>query len=106
MKTTTFIFLNVFFVLLLFCISPANAVDGKKWDGKAYPFKSLDSSQPNSESNPFIIDTAGKLAYLYKVANVGDMEGFGRENGIKGLRPSFKDNYAKLTSDLDMNGAL
>jgi hypothetical protein len=100
------LFLNVFFALLLLCSSPAQAVDGKKWDGKAYPFKSLDPSQPNSESNPFIIDTAGKLAYLHKLANIGDMVGFGEKNGLKGLRHSFKDNYAKLTADLDMNGAL
>ncbi|HBL76923.1 MAG TPA: hypothetical protein DD458_16975 [Prolixibacteraceae bacterium] len=100
------LFLNVFFVLFLFCLSPAHAVDGKKWDGKAYPFKSLDSSQPNSESNPFIIDTAGKLAYLHKLANIGDMVGFGEKNGLKGLRHSFKDNFVKLTVDLDMNGAL
>ena len=98
--------LNILLALFLFSYMPAGAADGKKWDGKAYPFKSLDSSQPNSESNPFIIDTAGKLAYLYKLASMGDMEGFGRENGIKGLRHSFKDNYAKLTVDLDMNGAL
>lgn len=100
------LFLTIFFALLLFCISPVHAVDGKKWDGKSYPFKSTDPTQPNSGSNPFIIDTAGKLAYLYKVAMMEDMEGFGVKNGLKGLRHSFKDNFVKLTADLDMNGAL
>lgn len=78
------LFLNVFFALLLFGISPANAVDGKKWDGKAYPFKLLDPTQVNSENNPFIIDTAGKLAYFSKLAIADfDMVAFGEKKRIK-----------------------
>jgi len=45
------------------------AADGRKWDGKKYPFKLLNPAKPNSETNPFIIDTAGKLAYFGELAN-------------------------------------
>ncbi|HEY1406902.1 MAG TPA: hypothetical protein VF857_09860 [Spirochaetota bacterium] len=86
--------------------SPAHAADGKKWDGRKYPFKLLDPTKTNSESNPFIIDTAGKLAYFGELAKAEvDMEAFGKKNGLKGLHHAFKDNYVKLTSDLDMNGS-
>jgi hypothetical protein len=98
--------LTILFGLLFISISSVNAVDGKKWDGKAYPFKLLDPSGTNSESNPFIIDTAGKLKYLCKVAEEGDLVGFGKEKGLNGLNHAFKDNYVKITADLDMNGAL
>lgn len=40
----------------------ASARDGVVWEGKAYPFYLLDKKKPNSKSNPFIIDTACKLA--------------------------------------------
>jgi len=100
------LFLSVFVALLLFCVSPVYAVDGKKWDGKAYPFKLLDPSKPNSESNPFVINTAGKLAYLYTLAKIPDMVSFGAKNGLNGLRYMYKDNFVKLTADLDMSGEL
>jgi hypothetical protein len=102
--------LSILFALLLISVSPAGAADGKKWDGNTYPFKLLDQSKANSESNPFIIDTAGKLAYFSWLASRGndmdfDMAAYGREKGLKGLHPAFKDNYVKLTTDLDMNGS-
>ncbi len=98
------------FALLLVSVTPVNAADGKKWDGKTYPFKLLDPSKANSVSNPFIIDTAGKLAYFSWLASRGndmdfDMAAYGRENGLKGLQAAFKDNFVKLTADLDMNGS-
>jgi len=91
-------------------ISPVNAADGKKWDGKTYPFKLLDPSKANSESNPFIIDTAGKLAYFSWLASRGndmdfDMVAYGKNNGLKGLEVAFRNNFVKLTADLDMNGS-
>ena len=92
--------------LFLQLAAPSFAADGKKWDGKKYPFKLLDSSKTNSESNPFIIDTAGKLAYFSWLAKSDrDMEKFGAENGLKGLKFAFQDNFVKLTADLDMNGS-
>ncbi len=100
------LFVIVFFSLLLFSILPAMAADGKKWDGKAYPFKALNPAQPNSESNPFIIDTAGKLAYLSSFSRIEDMVGFAEKNGLLGFNDFFKNNYVKLTADLDMNGSL
>lgn len=102
--------LSVLFALILVSASPVSAADGKKWDGKTYPFKLLNPSKTNSESNPFIIDTAGKLAYFSWLASRGndmdfDMAAYGKKNGLKGLQQAFKDNYVKLTADLDMNGS-
>jgi hypothetical protein len=92
--------------IIFFAFSSADAADGKKWDGKKYPFKLLDTSKTNSESNPFIIDTAGKLAYFGDLAkNNVDMFAFGKKNGLKGLEVGFVHNYFKITSDLDMNGS-
>ena len=100
------VFLGVLFALLLISVSPVIAADGKKWDGKKYPFKLLDPTKTNSESNPFIIDTAGKLAYFAWLAKGNeDLDAFGKENGLKGLTWSFKGNFVKLTADLDMNGS-
>ncbi len=96
------LFLNILVALVLTSASLAYAADGKKWDGKAYPFSLLDPSKPNSESNPFIIDTAGKLAYIGKLAAMPNANTF----PIKGYNYLFKDNFVKLTSDLDMNGAM
>jgi len=98
--------LTILIALLFISFSPAHAVDGKKWDGKAYPFKLFDPSGTNSESNPFIIDTAGKLAYLRKVAIMEDFQKFNGQPGLKGLNWALKDNYVKLTADLDMNGSM
>lgn len=102
--------------LLFFCLTtmtlflqlatPCFSADGKKWDGKNYPFELLDPSRMNSESNPFIIDTAGKLAYFSWLAKSDlDMEAYGRENGLTGLKHAFQDNFVKMTADLDMNGS-
>lgn len=100
------VFLSVLSVLLLIGVSPVIAADGKKWDGKKYPFKLLDPTQNNSESNPFIIDTAGKLAYFAWLAKgKEDLDAVGKQTGLKGLTWSFKGNFVKLTADLDMNGA-
>jgi hypothetical protein len=102
--------LNILFAVFLLSVSPALAADGLKWDGNRYPFKALDPSKPNSESNPFIIDTAGKLAFLSWLAGRGDdmdfeIVGYGKANGLKGLNVAFRNNYVKLTADLDMNGS-
>ena len=98
--------LAVLSAFLFIGLSPAGAADGKKWDGKKYPFKLLDPSQPNSESNPFIIDTAGKLAYFAWLAQGDkDLEAYGRQNGLNGLKWSFKGNFVKLAANLDMNGS-
>lgn len=99
-------FLSIMSVLIYFSTLSASAADGRKWDGGKYPFRLLDPSKANSESNPFIIDTAGKLAYFADLAKCEvDMEAFGKKNGLKGLHHAFKDNYVKLTADLDMNGS-
>ncbi|PKN77237.1 MAG: hypothetical protein CVU52_01255, partial [Deltaproteobacteria bacterium HGW-Deltaproteobacteria-10] len=77
------IFLSILLALLLISVSPVIAADGKKWDGKKYPFQLLDPSQTNSESNPFIIDTAGKLAYFSWLAKSDlDMVAYGQKNGL------------------------
>jgi hypothetical protein len=100
------VFLSVLVALFLISVSTVIAADGKKWDGKKYPFKLLDPSQTNSESNPFIIDTAGKLAYFAWLAKgKEDLDALGKQNGLNGLTWSFKGNFVKLTADLDMNGA-
>ncbi len=98
--------LIVLAALLLFSFSPGNAADGRKWDGKKYPFRLLDPSKTNSESNPFIIDTAGKLAYFsWLSAQKFDFVEYGRTNGINGLNYDLTRIYLKLTADLDMNGS-
>lgn len=97
---------GIVFSMLLLCSVPAFAVDGKKWDGKKYQFALLDPSKTNSEANPFIIDTAGKLAFFGELAKCErDMVAYGKTSGLKGLAWAFKDNYIKLTTDLDMNGS-
>jgi hypothetical protein len=108
MKQITFrcIAAAVFAALLCILSSSADAADGKKWDGKKYPFKLLDPSKPNSEANPFIIDTAGKLAQFAELAKANlDMVSYGKKNGLTGLNHAFVHNYVKMTADLDMNGA-
>ena len=108
-RTSAF-FLSILGIIFTLNLSSALAADGKKWDGKTYPFKLLDPAKPNSESNPFIIDTAGKLGYLSWLAGRSadmdfDIVAYGKKNGLKGLNNAFKDNYVKLTADLDMNGS-
>ncbi|HPW51334.1 MAG TPA: hypothetical protein PKV85_03155, partial [Spirochaetota bacterium] len=61
-------FLLVIVSLLIFFSTNILSADGKKWDGRKYPFKLLNPAKPNSETNPFIIDTAGKLAYFGELA--------------------------------------
>jgi len=99
------VFFSVLFVLLLFCVSPVSAADGKKWDGKKYPFKLFNSSKTNSKSNPFIIDTAGKLAYFSWLASRGDIVRIGQRNRLRGLKYAFQGNFVKLTANLNMNGS-
>ena len=54
----------------------------------------------------YIIDTAGTLAYFSWLAKSDlDMVAYGQKNGLKGLQHAFKDNFVKLTADLDMNGS-
>jgi len=102
---------SVFFtaiIALMFVLLQTNifAADGRKWDGKKYPFKLLNPAKPNSETNPFIIDTAGKLAYFGELAKANlDMVAYGKKNGLTGLNFAFVKNYVKMTADLDMNGS-
>ncbi|MBP7901235.1 MAG: hypothetical protein KA015_00300 [Spirochaetes bacterium] len=99
-------FLIAFSFILVLLQANTFAADGRKWDGKKYPFKLLNPAKPNSESNPFIIDTAGKLAYFEELAKANlDMVAFGKKNGLTGLNFAFVKNYVKLTADLDMNGS-
>ena len=108
----SFLFRNTLALLIIIIsiivIPPVNtyAADGRKWDGKKYQFKLLNPSKPNSETNPFIIDTAGKLAYFGELAKANlDMVAFGKKNGLTGLNHAFVKNFVKLTADLDMNGS-
>jgi len=94
----------VLLVLAIVCsfllATPAFAVDGIKWDGKKYPFRLLDTAKVNSEANPFIIDTAGKLAffgYLVGAYMTIDLLAYGEKNGLRGLAPAYDGNYFKLT---------
>jgi len=99
-------FLLVIVSLLIFFSTNILSADGKKWDGRKYPFKLLNPAKPNSETNPFIIDTAGKLAYFGELAKANlDMVAYGKKNGLTGLNYAFVKNYIKLTADLDMNGS-
>lgn len=60
-----------------------------KWDGTSEAFSLLDSSYENSEENPYIINTAKKLAYLAEMVNAGE---------------SYEGKYFKLTTYIDLNG--
>jgi tRNA threonylcarbamoyladenosine modification (KEOPS) complex Pcc1 subunit len=75
-------------LLSLFIIPPgvALAADGTTWDGNAYEF----TEELGTEADPYIIDTAGKLAYLAARVNAGD--------GV------YTGSYYSLTEDLDLSG--
>ena len=60
-----------------------------KWDGTSEAFSLLDSSDENSEENPYIINTAKKLAYLAEMVNAGE---------------SYEGKYFKLTTYINLNG--
>ncbi len=98
----------VIIIAVFFTLFSENSftADGRKWDGKKYAFKLLNPAKPNSETNPFIIDSAGKLAYFGELAKANlDMVAYGKKNGLRGLNHAFVKNYVKLTADLDMNGS-
>lgn len=75
-------------LLSLFIIPPgvALAADGTTWDGNAYEF--TEGSGSGTEADPYIIDTAGKLAYLAAHVNAAD----------------YQNAYYSLTEDLDLSG--
>lgn len=75
-------------LLSLFIISPgiALAFDETTWDGTAREF----TQGSGTEADPYIIDTAGKLAYLAQRVNEG--------NSV------YQSAYYSLTEDLDLNG--
>ncbi|NLB53287.1 MAG: hypothetical protein GX808_10210, partial [Syntrophomonadaceae bacterium] len=75
-------------LLSLFIIPPgvALAADGTTWDGNAYEF----TEELGTEADPYIIDTAGKLAYLAQRVNEGNS--------------SYLSAYYSLTEDLDLSG--
>lgn len=77
-------------LLSLFIIPPgvALAADGTTWDGNAYEF--TEGSGSGTEADPYIIDTAGKLAYLAARVNAGDFV--------------YTGSYYSLTEDLDLSG--
>lgn len=75
-------------LLSLFILSPGIAlgVDETTWDGTAQEF----TQGSGTEDEPYIIDTAGKLAYLAQRVNEG--------NSV------YQSAYYSLTEDLDLNG--
>jgi len=81
-------------VLIILCLlvsmlpNMAFAADGATWDGSAYAFNTADNAG-DTEVNPFIIDTAGKLAYLAQQVNAGT---------------SYEGKYFKLTANLNLSG--
>ncbi len=62
-----------------------------KWDGTSEEFSLLNSSMENTEENPYIINTAKKLAYLTEMVNSGE---------------SYEGKYFKLTTHIDLNGVV
>lgn len=75
---------------LLISMFPVTALAGTSasvWDGSSEPYTLSNTEQPNSESNPYIIDTAAKLAYLSYMVNGGT---------------GYSGQYFQLTNDLDL----
>ncbi|MGI6434766.1 MAG: hypothetical protein ACOX0F_05325 [Syntrophomonadaceae bacterium] len=73
-------------LLSLFIIPPgiALAADGTTWDGSAYAI----TEGSGTEADPYIIDTAGKLAYLAQHVTEAD----------------YQSKHYRLTEDLDLSG--
>jgi hypothetical protein len=73
-------------LLCLFIFPPgmALAADGTTWDGNAYAI----TEGSGTEADPYIIDTAGKLAFLAQHVTEAD----------------YQSKHYRLTQDLDLNG--
>lgn len=86
---------NMFFAVNLVSASEdikdvEDIVNVPAWDGETLEtFELLDSSKTNSESNPYIIDTAGKLAKL-----AGDIN----------FEKTYQNVYFKQTADINLGG--
>ncbi|MGR6835961.1 S-layer homology domain-containing protein [Syntrophomonas erecta] len=87
-RKITSLLLTVAMLLSLFALLPerAFAADGTTWDGNAYPI----TEGEGTKADPYIIDTAGKLAYLAERVNAGDAD--------------YQNAYYRLTEDLDLSG--
>jgi hypothetical protein len=87
-RKITSLMLTVAMLLSLFTLLPerAFAEDGSTWDGNAYEF----TEGAGTMANPYIIDTAGKLAFLAECVNVGDSV--------------YRQSYYRLTEDLNLSG--
>ena len=59
------------------------------WDGTSESFSLLNSNGENSEENPYIINTAKKLAYLAEMVNAGE---------------SYEGKYFKVTTHINLGG--
>ncbi len=77
-------------VLSLFTMMPmtALATDATVWTGETEDFSLLNPLEDNAVDNPYIIDTAAKLASLAQVVNAGN---------------SYTGAYFELTTNLDLN---
>lgn len=64
-------------------------IEYSTWDGSKEAFYLLDSSKLNSESNPYIIDSANKLAYFASMVSDGY---------------TYENEYFKLTVNIDLGG--
>ncbi|MDD4753421.1 MAG: cadherin-like beta sandwich domain-containing protein [Desulfitobacteriaceae bacterium] len=86
-KKITSLLLTVAMLLSLFTLLPvrAFAADGTTWDGNAYPI----TQGEGTKDDPYIIDTAGKLAYLAQNPGLGFL----------------KEYYYRLEADLGLNGS-
>jgi hypothetical protein len=91
-KKSLTLLLTLAMLASLFCglTITASAADGTTWDGSTYSFSLLDPMSPNSVANPYIIDTAGKLAKLANDVYTGTQ---------------YDSTYFRQTADLNLNGA-
>lgn len=75
-------------VTLLPAMSIEVQAESPVWDRSTEAFSLLNSSAPNSESNPYIIDTAEKLAMLAANVNGGN---------------NYSGQYFKMTNNIVLN---
>lgn len=75
-------------LISMFPVTALADLPASVWDGSSEPYTLSDTEQPNSESNPYIIDTAAKLAYLSDMVNGGT---------------DYSEQYFQMTNDLDLN---
>jgi hypothetical protein len=86
MKRCRFAGLFIMVVQIMFFSSACSAAPADVWNGGSEPF---DMSVAGDEANPYIIDTARKLAYLAQQVNSGE---------------GFPGKWFELTKDLDLAG--